>query len=65
VIAAPIVNPRVSYYLNYMLVESSFLLLDRPAAKRAFPKVTRTGAARRSTTEPRLHQVYLRYLSPR
>jgi hypothetical protein len=65
VIAAPIVNPRVSYYLNYMLVESSFLLLDRPAAKRAFPKVGRTGAARRSTSDPHLHQVYLRYLSPR
>lgn len=64
-IAAPISNPRVSYYLNYMLLESSFLLLDRPMAKKVFPKVSRTGAARRSTSDPALHQVYLRYLSPR
>jgi hypothetical protein len=65
VIAAPISNPRVSYYLNYMLLESSFLLLDRPMAKKVFPTVGRYGAARRSTSDPRLHQVYLRYLSPR
>jgi hypothetical protein len=65
VVAAPIMNPRASYYLNYMLLESSFLLLDRPMAKKVFPKVSRTGAARRSNSDPALHQVYLRYLSPR
>jgi hypothetical protein len=65
VVAAPIANPSVSYYLNYMLLESSYVLLDKPMAKRVFPKVGRTGAARRSLNDPRLHQVYLRYLSPR
>lgn len=65
VVAAPIVNPRVSYYLNYMLLESSYVLLDRPLAKKVFPTVGRTGAARRSTRDPSLHQVYLRFLSPR
>jgi hypothetical protein len=64
-IAAPISNPHVSYYLNYMLLESSFVLLDRPLAKKVFPTVSRTGAARQSTSVPALHQVYLRYLSPR
>ena len=48
-----------------MLLESSFVLLDRTMAKKAFPKVSRTGAARRSNSDPALHQVYLRYLSPR
>jgi hypothetical protein len=65
VVAAPIVNPRVSYYLNYMLVESSYVLLDWPLAKRAFHGISRSRAATISKTDPRLHQVYLRYLSPR
>jgi hypothetical protein len=64
-IAAPITNPHVSYYVNYVLLESSFLLLDRSQAKKSFPTVSRTGAARRSVSDPALHQVYLRYISPR
>src|SRR4051794_421545 len=54
VVAAPIANPRVSYYLNYMLLESSYVLLDRPLAKRAFPRVGRAKAATMSRTQPRL-----------
>ena len=64
-IAAPIVHPAASYYVNYMLLESSFPLLDYPLGKKVFPKMSSTRAARASTTDSNLHQVYLRYLSPR
>jgi hypothetical protein len=65
VVAAPISNPRVSYYLNYMLLESSYVLLDNKLAKKRFRGMSRAKAARMSQTDPRLHQVYLRFLSPR
>jgi hypothetical protein len=65
VVAAPISNPRVSYYLNYMLLESSYVLLDRKLAKRKFRGMSRSKAARMSRSDPSLQQVYLRYLSPR
>jgi hypothetical protein len=65
VVAAPISNPRVSYYLNYMLLESSYVLLDRKFAKKTFRGVSRSRAARMSHANPTLQQVYLRYLSPR
>jgi hypothetical protein len=65
VVAAPISNPRVSYYLNYMLLESSYVLLDRKLAQKKFRSMSRTKAARMSHSDPSLQQVYLRYLSPR
>jgi hypothetical protein len=64
-VAAPIVNPATSYYLNYTLLETSYPLLDRPLAKKAFPRLSRSAAAAASNSDPRLHQVYLRFLSPR
>lgn len=64
-VAAPIVNPATSYYLNYTLLESSYVLLDRPLANKAFPRLSRSAAAYASKNDPKLHQVYLRFLSPR
>jgi hypothetical protein len=64
-IAAPVIHPAASYYLNYMLVEASFPLLDYPLGKKVFPNMSSTRAARASTTDSQLHQVYLRFLSPR
>jgi hypothetical protein len=64
-IAAPVVHPAASYYLNYMLVEGGFPLLDYKLGKKLFPKMSSTRAARISTTDSAMHQVYLRYLSPR
>ena len=63
--AAPAQKPATSYYLNYTLLESSYPLLDRTLARKAFPGLSRDEAARRSNTDPGLHQVYLRFLSPR
>jgi hypothetical protein len=65
VIAAGMSNPQVSYYLNYLLLESSWPLLDGRIAKRSFRGLDRNTAASRSMTDPRLKQVYLRFLSPR
>jgi hypothetical protein len=67
VIAAGSENPAVSYYVNYSLFESSYPLLDLPLARRAFPGLEGdlARAAQMSLTEPRLHQVYLRYVGPR
>jgi hypothetical protein len=64
-IAAPAIKPVASYYLNYILLESSYVLLDRRIASKAFPNVNASEAAFSSTTNPNLHQVYLRFLSPR
>jgi hypothetical protein len=64
-VAAPIVNPKVSLYLNYLLLESSYPLLDRTMAKKAFPRLDRIAAAFASNTTPKLHQVYLRYVGPK
>jgi hypothetical protein len=65
VIAAPQVNPAVSNYLNYAVWEASFPLLEIPLARRAFPGISLDEAARQSKVNPALHQVYMRYLSPR
>ncbi|MEA2465881.1 MAG: hypothetical protein QOJ57_7, partial [Thermoleophilaceae bacterium] len=64
-IAAPLTNPAVSLYLNYLLMDSSYLLLDRRAAKKSFPRLSPDAAAYASTTNPKLRQVYLRYVGPR
>ncbi|MEA2428616.1 MAG: hypothetical protein QOF37_2244 [Thermoleophilaceae bacterium] len=64
-IAAPQVSPAVSNYLNYAVWEASYPLLDWPLANRLFRGISRDEAARRSDADPRLHQVYMRYLSPR
>jgi hypothetical protein len=66
VVAAPIVNPAVSLYLNYLLLESSYPLLDRRVAQKAFKGgLSRESAAYASTTNAKLHQVYLRYVGPK
>jgi hypothetical protein len=65
VLAAPQVNPQVSNYLNYAVWEASFPLLDMPLARRLFPGVSNDDAARRSVSDPSLHQVYMRYIGPR
>jgi hypothetical protein len=65
VIAAPQVNPQVSNYLNYAVWEASFPLLDIPLARRLFPGVSNDDAARRSVSDPNLHQIYMRYIGPR
>jgi hypothetical protein len=66
VASAPIVNPAVSLYLNYLLLESSYPLLDRRVAKGAFKGgLSRESAAFASMTNPKLHQVYLRYVGPK
>jgi hypothetical protein len=65
IVAAPMIKPATSYYLNYTLLESSYPLLDRKLARKVFPGLSREEAARRSNADPALHQVYLRFLSPR
>jgi hypothetical protein len=67
VLAAPSENPATSYYGNYVLFETANPLVDRPLAREAFPSLFADAAlaARRSTTDPALRQVYLRYIGPR
>jgi hypothetical protein len=64
-IAAPLTNPAVSLYLNYLVLDSSYLLLDHRAASKAFPHLSAAAAAYASSTNPKLRQVYLRYVGPR
>jgi hypothetical protein len=65
VVAAPQVNPQVSNYLNYAVWEASYPMLDIPLARRLFPGLSGDDAARRSNTDPTLHQIYMRYIGPR
>ena len=61
---APARNPAASYYGNYVAWESAYPLVDLGVAASAFPGLTPEDAAARSFTEPRLNQVYLRYIGP-
>jgi TolB protein len=65
VIAAPQVNPAVSNYVNYAVWEASYPLLDLRLAGRLFRGISGDEAARRSNADPALHQIYMRFLSPR
>jgi TolB protein len=63
--AAPALNPATSYYGNYLLFETSYPLVDLRVAKTAFPGLEPGAGAAMSWSEPKLHQVYLRYIGPR
>lgn len=60
----PSQRPVSSYYGNYVLWESAYPLVDLSVAGRVFPGLTPRAAAERSTAEPALNQVYLRYIGP-
>jgi hypothetical protein len=62
---APALNPQLSYYGNYLLFDSSYPLIDLAAARRQFGDLPQKQAARMSLEDPRLRQVYLRYIGPR
>jgi hypothetical protein len=61
---APALRPASSYYGNYVLWESAYPLVDLNVARQAFPGLAPRAAAERSTSEPALNQVYLRYIGP-
>ena len=58
-------NPAVSYYGNYMLFESPYVLIDLDLAHEEFPGLTAYDAAVMSHGNPALRQVYMRYIGPR
>ena len=56
-------NPAASYYGNYVAWESPYPLVDRDAAAE-FGPMDDFQASQASHADPRLHQVYLRYIGP-
>jgi hypothetical protein len=59
-------NPAASYYGNYLLFETSNPLADLKAAEAEMPQLVADPllAALQARRQPRLHQVYLRYIGP-
>jgi hypothetical protein len=64
IVTAPALNPATSAYNNYVVFESGDPLLDLSVGGALFG-ADRDGAARAAGSDPRLHQVYLRYVGPR
>jgi hypothetical protein len=59
-------RPATSAYNNYLVFESANPVLDRPLAQGAFPHALgNRSAAERLAGDPRLRQVYLRYVGRR
>jgi hypothetical protein len=62
---APAVRPASSWFANYAAFEDGNPLLDLATADKVFPGLRNdpVTAATRATTEPGLHQIYVRFVN--
>jgi hypothetical protein len=64
-VTAPALNPASSWFGSYTAFEDGNPLLDQPVADQVYPGLRSNpgAAATMATTDPTLHQIYVRYVS--